>query len=136
VLAGTPPKCCGECGSPWERVVERERGGVADIRPKDQSIYQGGGRASSTIGQSNWHDGRTRTGTTHTLGWRSTCDHDDDSGSATVLDPFAGSGTTGVVALRHNRSFVGLELNPEYVEMARRRICDDAPLFNTGLEAA
>jgi DNA modification methylase len=30
----------------------------------------------------------------------------------------------------------GLELNPEYVEMARRRICDDAPLFNKGLEVA
>lgn len=49
----------------------------------------------------------------------------------TVLDPFAGSGTTGVVSLRLGRSFVGIELNPEYAEMARRRITDDAPLFNT-----
>jgi len=40
----------------------------------------------------------------------------------TVLDPFAGAGTTGMVALRHNRSFVGVELNPEYAEMARDRI--------------
>jgi DNA modification methylase len=48
----------------------------------------------------------------------------------TVLDPFAGSGTTGMVALRHGRSFIGCELNPAYVEMARRRICDDQPLFN------
>ena len=52
-----------------------------------------------------------------------------------VLDPFAGSGTTGVAALRHGRSFVGLELNPEYVELARRRIAGDAPLFNAGREA-
>jgi DNA modification methylase len=51
-----------------------------------------------------------------------------------VLDPFAGSGTTGVVALRHGRSFVGIDLNPEYLELARRRICDDAPLFNTKAE--
>ena len=48
----------------------------------------------------------------------------------TVLDTFAGSGTTGMVALRHRRSFIGIELNPEYVEMARRRIVSDAPLFN------
>lgn len=48
----------------------------------------------------------------------------------TVLDPFAGSGTTGVVALRHNRNFVGVELNPSYCEMARNRIRDDAPMFN------
>lgn len=32
-----------------------------------------------------------------------------------VLDPFAGSGTTGVVAIRHGRRFIGFELNPEYV---------------------
>lgn len=54
----------------------------------------------------------------------------------TVLDPFAGSGTTGVVALRHGRSFLGIELNPEYVTLARHRIADDAPLFNTGAEVA
>jgi len=47
-----------------------------------------------------------------------------------ILDPFCGSGTSGVVALRLGRSFVGIELNPEYVEMARRRIEADAPLFN------
>jgi DNA modification methylase len=44
-----------------------------------------------------------------------------------VLDPFAGSGTTGVVALRHGRRFLGLELNAEYAAMARRRIA--GPLF-------
>ena len=53
-----------------------------------------------------------------------------------VLDPFAGAGTTGLVALRHNRSFVGLELNPEYAELARDRIRDDAPLLNTPSEVA
>lgn len=39
-----------------------------------------------------------------------------------VLDPFAGSGTTGVVALRHGRAFVGCELNPDYAALARERI--------------
>jgi DNA modification methylase len=48
----------------------------------------------------------------------------------TVLDPFAGAGTTGLVALRHDRSFVGIELNPEYAQMARDRIREDAPLLN------
>ena len=40
----------------------------------------------------------------------------------TVLDPFAGSGTTGVVALRHGRKFIGIELNPEYTKLATKRI--------------
>jgi len=48
----------------------------------------------------------------------------------TVLDPFAGSGTVGVVALKHGRSFVGVELNPKYAALAQARIRDDAPLFN------
>lgn len=39
-----------------------------------------------------------------------------------VLDPFAGSGTVGVVAKRHGREFVGIELNPEYAKIARNRI--------------
>lgn len=54
----------------------------------------------------------------------------------TVLDPFSGSGTTGMVALRHDRSYIGLELNPEYAAMSRDRIRDDAPLLNTGQEVA
>ena len=40
----------------------------------------------------------------------------------TVLDPFMGSGTTGVVAKRLRRNFIGIELNPEYREMALARI--------------
>ena len=47
--------------------------------------------------------------------------------TGSVLDPFAGSGTTGVVACRLGRNFVGVELNPEYVAMAERRI---APYAN------
>ncbi len=43
-----------------------------------------------------------------------------------VLDPFTGSGTVGVVACRLGRDFVGIELNPDYVEMARRRIAPHA----------
>jgi DNA modification methylase len=47
----------------------------------------------------------------------------------TVLDPFAGAGTTGLVADRLGRNAVLIELNSEYVPMAHRRIVDDGPLF-------
>lgn len=47
-----------------------------------------------------------------------------------VLDPFTGSGTVGVVALRHDRDFIGTELNPEYAALAEARIYDDGPLMN------
>ena len=39
-----------------------------------------------------------------------------------VLDPFMGSGTTGVVANRHNRSFIGIEIDEEYYSISKRRI--------------
>lgn len=47
-----------------------------------------------------------------------------------VLDPFSGAGTTGLVALRHDRDYIGIELNPEYAAMSRERIREDAPLLN------
>lgn len=47
----------------------------------------------------------------------------------TVLDPFGGAGTTGLVADRMQRNAILIELNPEYAAMARKRIQGDAPLF-------
>ena len=47
----------------------------------------------------------------------------------TVLDPFGGAGTTGLVADRLGRNAVLIELNPAYADMARKRIADDAPLI-------
>ena len=48
-----------------------------------------------------------------------------------VLDPaFCGSGTTGVVALRYHREFIGIELNPAYAKLAEKRINAEAPMFN------
>lgn len=47
----------------------------------------------------------------------------------TVLDPFGGSGTTGLVADRLQRNAILIELNPTYAAMATRRLTNDAPLF-------
>jgi DNA modification methylase len=52
----------------------------------------------------------------------------------TVLDPFGGAGTTGLVADRLQRSAILIELNPEYATMADRRIRNDAPLFAEAAE--
>ena len=48
-----------------------------------------------------------------------------------VLDPFAGSGTTGVVAEKLGRDYILIELNPKYIEMADNRTWNVAPLFRT-----
>ena len=44
-----------------------------------------------------------------------------------VLDPFFGSGTTGMVAVQEGRRFIGVELNPAYADMARERVMGAQP---------
>jgi len=66
-----------------------------------------------------------------TIGWGPSCSCDtDEIEPSLVLDPFTGSGTVAVVSLRHNRRFIGCELNPDYAQIAQHRIEDDAPLLN------
>jgi len=48
-----------------------------------------------------------------------------------ILDPFAGAATVGLVARRLRRRFLGVELNPDFAALGRRRIEDDAPIFNS-----
>ena len=49
----------------------------------------------------------------------------------TVLDPFGGAGTTGLVANRNNRNAILCELNPDYVEIFENRMAHETPLFNS-----
>jgi DNA modification methylase len=52
-----------------------------------------------------------------------------------ILDPFMGSGTTAVVAEKHNRDWIGIELNPEYAAMARKRNADDGKRPRAGKQS-
>ena len=128
ILAGTSERgVCGVTGDPWQRLVERSTtGGHLGNDGADGNTRNGYG------GQAKWDAYVSPT----TTGWQPTCDHDSEPVPATVLDPFCGSGTTGVVALRHGRSFIGIELNPEYIKLARKRIVADAPLLNTVAEVS
>ena len=50
----------------------------------------------------------------------------------TVLDPYFGAGTTGLVADRLGRNCIGIELNPEYAAIARKRLSDELGMFAGG----
>jgi len=63
--------------------------------------------------------------------WQPSCAHGADVTACTVLDPFFGAGTTGLVADQLGRDCIGIELNPDYAEIARQRIVSDAPMFTT-----
>lgn len=129
ILAGSSPKTCPHCAAPWRRVVEKVR--TLDGKPIDR-----GGWAQNDAGQlgaqgvGHW---RFATQTT-TTGWAPTCScpENDGSGKAIVLDPFLGSGTTAQVAIENGRAAVGCELNPQYVEIAKKRLRRAQPGFAIG----
>jgi hypothetical protein len=57
-----------------------------------------------------------------TTGWRQSCSCPPaEPIPCTVLDPFAGTFTVGVVAIKHRRYAIGIELNPKYIELAKER---------------
>jgi len=119
ILAGTSARgACSECGAPWKRVVEK---------PKPPAeVYTGTVKPDSIAPVSHPELGRVGMGqklqnwlNAHpaiTTGWRPTCDCGrEDVTPCLVLDPFCGSGTTGMVAIKHGREFVGLDLSGEYL---------------------
>jgi len=117
VLAGSSPRACEVCGAPWERVTEREGGGMeARERPKHLQS------AKSTLslsgnGSKEWAERGSKHTTT---GWRPTCAHDNEGAArCIVLDPFAGSGTTLRVAERYGRDSIGIDLG--YLDLAEKR---------------
>jgi len=44
--------------------------------------------------------------------------------AATVLDPYMGSGTTGVACIKTGRNFIGIEIDPDYYAIAEKRIAE------------
>lgn len=122
ILAGSSPQACGECGAPWERVTH---GGEGTYQLRKAA---GGGKGNQQTGQNPIHGrGVTKDLTPamrETTGWRATCSHEnnDGSGRCVVLDPFAGSGTVGEVAMKHGRDYLLIELNRDYEGLIRSRL--------------
>jgi DNA modification methylase len=115
INAGTSEKgCCPECGKGWEREVESER-----VATRPGTTTKINGHSAEVIG--NRDPGR-HVRLASTTGWRPACSHGHDPIPCTVFDPFAGSGTTGVVALALKRRFIGLDLSEEYLKLASQRI--------------
>lgn len=123
ILAATSEKgTCAECGQGWRRVVNRS------TRFEGHSAQAG--RTAEDINRTGkWagrQDGKTiKMGPVpevETIGWEPDCGCGADVAPAVVLDPFMGSGTTGLVAWRLGRNFVGFDLNEDYCRLANHRI--------------
>jgi DNA modification methylase len=125
VLAGTSERgVCPTCGAPWVRVVERE----AIIRPRPDGATRERDRGGRTDGFTKMPNGIAGT-SVETVGWQPSCACGGEPVPATVLDPFCGAGTVGLVSVQHGRHFIGIDLNARYLEIARRRIEKAAPVL-------
>lgn len=124
VMAGTSEKgCCASCGAPHKRIVERIRMRRNELDKSDPryrpNTYEGEYADINGKGDAGFTD-------TKTLGWGKSCECEtEEIVPCTVLDTFFGSGTTGVVAMRLGRSYLGCELNPEYAQIATKRLSDE-----------
>ena len=113
ILAGTSEHgVCADCGAPWARQTEKT--GNTGKSWHDWSI--GEGKVQRTSGMNKEQP------KVETVGWQPTCDHNAARVPATVLDPFIGSGTTVAVAQQLGRHGIGLDLNPDYLAIAAKRL--------------
>jgi len=113
IKAACPQGICKKCGKPRERIVAKKY--IQFERPTQRKYIQMVEHSSTSIL-------KTRAlPLTYIEGWTD-CGCNAGWESGVVLDPFLGSGTTALVALKLGRRFVGIEINYDYCLMALRRI--------------
>lgn len=120
IQAGCPEFVCQKCGkarkkkyklhgkSTTEKIAERQFSGKRGINGVRQALDYSGGH------ENNIREKEFRGYTD--------CDCGACFDSGIVLDPFIGSGTTAIVAIKNNRHWIGIDLNESYCDMARKRI--------------
>jgi hypothetical protein len=122
VMAGSSEKGnCSTCGAPFKRIVD-----------KTKTFESGSGKSGNPISgkhpegcQGGGDTGDVRKGptiSTKTIGWKPTCDCGAEPEPAIILDPFGGTGTVALVAKRHGRSYISIDLSEEYTTIARQRL--------------
>jgi len=114
VLAGTSAAgCCSRCGRPWRRQLEVTYQSIAPHAENRQRRHADPRVFEITV---------PRVREARTVGWQPTCDCDAPTVPAVVLDPFAGTGTTLLVAQQQGRHAIGVELNRSFLGLLKGRL--------------
>ena len=113
LLAGSPTGYCSECGEPMKRTIVKERLPTRpgkDTKLTGEPLVDGNKdafRHVSVIRKNEIMRG---------------CSCGSEMSPSIVLDPFSGAATTGIAAIKNSRSYIGIELNPEYIKIAENRL--------------
>lgn len=112
IKAACPQWVCKKCGKIRTRITKARYGNLDKKPKKTDKLAKIQDISPSTL--------RTEI-ERYTIGWTD-CGCNAGWQPGVVLDPFMGSGTTALVALKNARNFVGIEANPEYIKIAMDRI--------------
>jgi len=125
ILAGCPKEVCDECGSPYTRTTKTERKNGREKLNCGNMTKDGVTRTTAGLSVPAEYKRKTVT----TTGWNPTCTCNARTKPGTTLDPFCGSSTTGEVAITYNRDYIGIELNPDYIELSKKRLANAQPVL-------
>ena len=103
--------CCKECGAPWYRAAES----AGHINRREPAHVPN--NCPTKTDSTGWAPTKRPMDI-----WRPTCPCNAESIPCVVLDPFCGTGRTGEVCMEENRDFIGIDLSPEYCEMAQANL--------------
>jgi len=96
--------CCSECGTPWIRTFDKVKEKADNKKGYILELKDNGFKKDCKC-------------------------HTDKKKRCLVLDPFNGTGTTGEVAISHHQDYVGIDLNPEYLKITRKRLTSSDNCF-------
>ena len=136
---GCPRWICKKCGKARERITKVEYIPINQL-PKEHPRYRPSNKINSKYTEVGLKEGMIKTENMKLgkavkeeidIGWTDCdCKLKDKWKPGIVLDPFMGSGTTAVVAKKLGRDFLGIEINPDYIKIAEKRLeATQRPLF-------
>jgi DNA modification methylase len=123
IKSGCPEFVCNKCGKPREKIIE------SDWKEKREGTWKEAENSGKEMQRTNTHRQTMAGGLLQIkepsnikfIGY-SSCGCNSGFSGGIVLDPFLGSGTTGLVALKQNKNFIGIELNEKYISIAKNRL--------------
>jgi DNA modification methylase len=114
--------CCSQCGVPYSRILDK-KSISRDELPKDHPDFRPTRYDRKSKDNTYSNGGGQRLISSRTTGWKAGCSCENSKiVPCVVLDPFNGAATTGLVAIKNGRKYIGVDLNPEFIKISDTRL--------------